>query len=137
MNQDRAVKVAVELYKLGLSQAGVEDLILHNSLDSIEEQLFYLPHRKARRPGAFLVDAVRNHYSPPKEFYYAKTEPQSAEARNSVAEDTFRIDRPPDAVAERHRTQGSPGAPPSDSIDATRITSSIDIVLPRTDQANG
>ncbi len=137
MNQDRAVKVAVELYKLGLSQAGVEDLILHNSLDAIEEQLFYLPHRRAKRPGAFLVDAVRNHYSPPKEFYYAKTEPQSAEAGNALAEDAVRLDRPPDAVAEGYRTQGSPGAPSSHGIDATRITSSIDLVVPGTDQANG
>ncbi len=137
MNQDRAVKVAVELYKLGLSQAGVEDLILHNSLDAIEEQLFYLPHRKARRPGAFLVDAVRNHYSPPKEFYYAKTEPQSTEAGDTLAEDAVRLDRSPDAIAEGHRTEGAPGAPPSNGFDATRIGTTTDLVVPGTDQANG
>lgn len=137
MNQERATKLAGELYKLGLSQAGVVDLLSNHSLDAIEEQLFYLPHRKAKRPGAFLVDAVRNHYSPPKEFYYAKTEPQSAEAGDALAEDAVCLDRPPDAVAEGHRTEGSPGAPPSEGIDATRITSSIDLVLPGTDQANG
>ena len=137
MNQERATKLAGELYKLGLSQAGVVDLLSNYSLDAIEEQLFYLPHRKAKRPGAFLVDAVRNHYSPPKEFYYAKTEPQSAEAGDALVEDAVRLDRPPDAVAEGHRTQGAPAAPPSDGIDATRINSSIDLVLPGTDQANG
>lgn len=137
MNQDRAVKVAVELYKLGLSQAGVEDLILHNSLDAIEEQLFYLPHRKARRPGAFLVDAVRNHYSPPKEFYYAKTEPQSTEAGNSVVEDAIHIDRPPDAFPEGHRTQDSPSSSAANSSDANWITATSDPVISGTDQANG
>lgn len=137
MNQERATKLAGELYKLGLSQAGVVDLLSNHSLDAIEEQLFYLPHRKAKRPGAFLVDAVRNHYSPPKEFYYAKSEPQSAKAGNSMAEDAVRADRSPDAFTEGHGTQDSAGAAPPDGHDATRITSSIDLVLPGTDQANG
>ena len=110
MNQERATKLAGELYKLGLSQAGVVDLLSNHSLDAIEEQLFYLPHRKATRPGALLVDAVRNHYSPPKEFYYAKTDSQPSQAGNSVAEDTVLADRPSDAVAEGHGTQGTPGA---------------------------
>ena len=137
MNQERATKLAGELYKLGLSQAGVVDLLSNYSLDAIEEQLFYLPHRKAKRPGAFLVDAVRNHYSPPKEFYYAKTEPQSTEPGNSVAEDAVRADRPSDAFAEGHGAQDSAGDAPPDGHDATRITASIDLVLPGTDQANG
>lgn len=136
MNQERATKLAGELYKLGLSQAGVVDLLSNYSLDAIEEQLFYLPHRKAKRPGAFLVDAVRNHYSPPKEFYYAKTEPQPSEARNSVAKDAVRADRSSDAVAEGYRTPDSTGAAPTLGLDASRITASIDLVVPGTDQAN-
>lgn len=73
MNQERATKIAMELMKLGISHAGIVELLAED-FDEIERQLSYLPYRKARRPGAFLIEAVRKRYSPPKEVYYAKAE---------------------------------------------------------------
>ena len=68
---DRSVEIAGRLLQLGISHAGCIEL-LQFPLDEVERQLDYLPYRKAKRPGAFLINAVRNRYSPPKEIYYAK-----------------------------------------------------------------
>ena len=71
MTDERAVQLAMKLHLLGISRAGVIELLSQYSYDLIEEQISYLPYRKAKRPGAFLMDAVRNSYSPPKELFYA------------------------------------------------------------------
>ncbi len=69
---DRSVQIAGRLLQLGISHAGCIEL-LQFPLEQVEQQLEWLPFRaKVKRPGAFLINAVRNHYSPPKEFYYAK-----------------------------------------------------------------
>jgi hypothetical protein len=68
---DRNVQAAAKLLQLGISHAGVIEL-LQFPIDQVEQQLEWLPFRKAKRPGAFLINAVRNNYSPPKEAYYAK-----------------------------------------------------------------
>lgn len=65
------IRVAVELQRVGISKDGTV-LLLGEDLDEVERQLCYLPYRKARRPAAFLVEAIRKRYSPPKEFYYAQ-----------------------------------------------------------------
>lgn len=67
---DRAVQLAGKLLQLGLTHAAVAEM-LSFPLDDLEAQLNWLPYRKAKRPGAFLINAVRRNYSPPKEFYYA------------------------------------------------------------------
>lgn len=79
MNEhDPAVQIAVQLQKLGVSNAGVIELLSKYPHETIIKQLEYLPHRKARRPEAFIIQAVRNNYSPPKEYYHAKnTSPTS------------------------------------------------------------
>jgi len=74
MADDRAIIVASELMQLGVSKLGVTDLLTHYPLEQIERQLLYLPFRKAKRPGAFVVEAIRHDYSPPKEFFYATPE---------------------------------------------------------------
>jgi hypothetical protein len=65
---DRMTRIAMELQKLGIAHHQVV-LMLGENLDEIERQLAYLPHRKARRPGAFLIEAVRRRYSAPPTFY--------------------------------------------------------------------
>jgi hypothetical protein len=79
--------IAIELLKLHVSQAGITQLFNLGDLDEIERQLMYLPYRKAKRPGAFLIEAVRNRYSPPKEFTYAKHLAPVSSARDGVDED--------------------------------------------------
>lgn len=84
MNQDKAVEIAIELQKLGVSQAGVTELLSGYPFDQIERQLAYLPYRKAKRPEAFIIEAVRNNYSPPKEFFYAQTAAQTKPLSNPL-----------------------------------------------------
>ncbi len=80
---DRNVQVAAKLLQLGISHAGVVEL-LQFPLDQVEQQLEWLPFRKAKRPGAFLINAVRNKYSPPKEAYYAKDQIKAHGVDDSV-----------------------------------------------------
>lgn len=125
MNKERATALAVELMQLGISQVGVTELLSNYDFDEIERQLFYLPHRKAKRPGAFLIEAVRNKYSPPKEFYaQAQTHPSTA--RNSVDEDALHPDRSPDAQAQGHRASPPPALAPAIPIPVPEGGSTID-----------
>lgn len=71
-NLERMTAVAVELFKLNVSNTGVSQLLRDYSVDEIERQLMYLPYRNAKRPNAFIIQAIRGNYSPPKEFTYAK-----------------------------------------------------------------
>lgn len=113
MNQeDRAVQLAIQLKRLNVSQAGIVDLLSHYSHDVIERQLQFLPFRKAKRKEAFIVDAIRNDYSPPKEFYYASPQPPAPS-------DDFPLDQDPKPAVRHapaeplgHGAQGAPGADP-------------------------
>lgn len=72
MSKERALRLAIELQLLGVSQRGVVELLRDYPYDLIERQLAYLPYRKKpRRPEAFIVEAIRNNYSPPKAFFHA------------------------------------------------------------------
>lgn len=75
MSREHAVELALQLMRLGVSKQGVEHLLATVSHDVIERQLEFLPYRKARRPEAFIVQAIRNDFSPPKEFFYASNPP--------------------------------------------------------------
>lgn len=83
---DRATQIAYHLLKMGVSHKGVQELLMGYPYDQIEKQLEYLPYRKAKRPEAFIMDAVRNNYSPPKEFYYAKAQTEPSAATDAVDE---------------------------------------------------
>lgn len=72
MDKERAVQIAIKLQLLGVSHAGCIEL-LGFPPEEVEQQLEWLPYRKAKRPEAFIIEAVRNRYSPPKEVYRAKT----------------------------------------------------------------
>lgn len=86
-NLERMTAVATELFKLNVSNAGVAQLLRDYPVEEIERQLLYLPYRKAKRPNAFIIEAVRGKYSPPKEFTYAKYLPEVSSTRDGVDED--------------------------------------------------
>jgi len=84
--QRRATEIAYRLLILKVSNRGVQELIAGYPLDVIERQLDYLPYRNAKRPEALIMDAVRNNYSPPKEFFYATNETQPSLDREVLDE---------------------------------------------------
>jgi hypothetical protein len=94
---ERLVKIAIELQLLGVSGIGVADLLTNYPPEQIEAQLRYLPFRKARRKEALIIDAIRNNYSPPKEFYYASNEAAPPTNPEPLDEDPQRPDRSLDA----------------------------------------
>lgn len=105
---DRKTRLAVELYKLGVSKDGVVELLSQYSEDEIEQQLIYLPYRKAKRQEAFIVDAIRKSYSPPKEYYYAQAKADLAAAFDAVDQGSQRAFRQGDSQPQGHRAQDSP-----------------------------
>lgn len=108
MSLDRKTRLAVELYKLGVSKDGVVELLSQYSEDEIEQQLIYLPYRKAKRQEAFIVDAIRKSYSPPKEYYYAQAKADLAAAFDAVDQGSQRALRQVDSTPQGHRTPDSP-----------------------------
>ncbi|MBI1331275.1 MAG: hypothetical protein GC165_00175 [Armatimonadetes bacterium] len=56
-------------------------------LDDLEKQIDWLPLRKAKRPGAYLIEAVRRKYQPPKEFFYAKDQIEAARIADTLDTD--------------------------------------------------
>lgn len=67
---DRMLSLALRLQRIGVSQRGTQELLAY-PLDVVERQLDFLPYRNAKRPEAFIIEAIRNDYSPPKEVFYA------------------------------------------------------------------
>ncbi len=84
MSKERATKIAYDLLKIGVSHAGVQELLVNYPYDAIERQLSFLPFRKAKRPEAFIMEAIRRNYSPPKEFYYAPPQTESPSTADTV-----------------------------------------------------
>ena len=114
MSRDRLTKLAMELLKIGVSKTGVELLLSTQDLDEVERQLAYLPYRRAKRPEAFIVEAVRRRYSPPKEFYYAAHSLDDSGEDRALDQDTEFPPRPPHAEPQGHGTPDSPGAAEAD-----------------------
>jgi len=67
---DRAVWLAGRLLELGISKDTVFELMSYPP-DQVEAQLNFLSFRNVKRPGGFLVSAIRRNYALPKGFYYA------------------------------------------------------------------
>ena len=86
MSKERATQIAVGLMRLCVSKAGIAELFKNHSYEDIEKQLMYLPYRKAKRPEAFIMEAVRHNYSAPKEFFHANTETHSSTPGGAVDE---------------------------------------------------
>lgn len=107
MSMDRKTRLAVELYKLGVSKDGVVELLSQFSEDEIEQQLIYLPYRKAKRQEAFIVEAIRKSYSPPKEYFYAQTKADLAPAFDAVDQGSQRALRQSDPEPQGYGTEDS------------------------------
>lgn len=136
MNQDKAIQIAVELQKLGVSQAGVTELLSGYDFDLIERQLSYLPYRKAKRPEAFIIDAVRNNYSPPKELFYAKAKAQPNEPSIPVDQNTELPSGPIASQAQGYGTESAPSADPSD-LGLEPGGQVCNLVIPGVEETNG
>lgn len=87
MSKERATQIAVSLMRLGVSKAGIAELFKNHSYEDIEKQLMYLPYRKAKRPEAFIMEAVRHNYSAPKEFFHAQNQVDPAPTGSALDED--------------------------------------------------
>lgn len=96
---DRAVAAAAEMMRLGVSRLGIVDLLAHYPIETIERQLKYLPLRKAKRPEALLIDAIKNDYSAPNPHRHAKDQIGPGRASRRVDEGPERPDRPTPAGA--------------------------------------
>lgn len=108
MSKERATKIAYDLLKIGVSHAGVQELLVNYSYDLIERQLAFLPHRKAKRPEAFIMEAIRRNYSPPKELFYAPTQVDPAASLHSLDKGSKCAPRSTTPHSQRHRTQSNP-----------------------------
>jgi hypothetical protein len=111
MDLDRKTQLAVQLRALGVSQDGIYHLLWQFPEDVIEAQLTYLPYRKAKRPEAFIVEAIRNNYSPPKEFFYAQAQAQPAETHGTVDQDAEHAAGPSAPDPQGHGAESLAGAP--------------------------
>jgi hypothetical protein len=107
MTDPRAVKIAMRLLQLGVSGTGVTELLSQYPYDDIERQLDYLPHRKAKRPEAFIIEAVRNDYSPPNPRAHASSQTPPPRSSRRLDQNPQFSPGPADAELEGH---GTPGA---------------------------
>ncbi len=136
MTTDRQILIAVRLQELGVSQAGVIELLSQYPLDLVEQQLAWLPLRKAKRPEAFIIEAVRNNYSPPKEAFHAQTEkpaPQPEALMDEAAE--LPAGQAP-AEPQRYGAPGALGVTEAD-IRLEQAGSSYDLALPPAQTEDG
>lgn len=86
MSMDKKIELARQLHLIGVSKDGVIELLWKYPLDRISAQLEYLPYRKAKRPEAMIIESIRKDYTPPKEFYYARSQSELREAFESLDE---------------------------------------------------
>ena len=105
MSQERPTQIAMELLKLGVSHSGIQELLVNYPYDVIERQISFMPYRKAKRPEAFIMEAVRRNYSPPKEFFYAKNKAKSTTSLDSMDQGSKRRPRQAHAETQGHRTE--------------------------------
>lgn len=61
----READVKVVLLKLGVRRSQILELVQHYSLERIERQLRWLPYRKARKPSALIVAAIKEDFEEP------------------------------------------------------------------------
>jgi len=136
MSDERAVAIARELHLLGVSQAGVVELLTQYPPDRIERQLSYLPFRKAKRPEAFIIEAIRSNYSAPKDYFYAKAETLTPHPEPLLDQGPKHPLRQADADSERHGAPGAPGEH-SGNIGMEPGWKNIDLVLPAANETYG
>ena len=115
MSKERMTRIAYELQKLGVSQDGTLDILLKYPLDVIEAQVSYMPYRRAKRPDAFIVEAIRKNYSPPNKAFYAKAKAELAASLYPVDPDSQPPLRPTPAESEGYGAE-DPARPHSPDL---------------------
>ncbi len=108
MSKERPTQIAMDLLKLGVSHSGIQELLVNYPYDVIERQISFMPYRKAKRPEAFIMEAVRRNYSPPKEIFYAKNKAKPTTTVDTVDEGSKHRPRQSDANTKGHRTENHP-----------------------------
>ena len=129
---DRKTEIAIQLYRLGVSRDGVIDLLSQYTEEEIQRQLDYLPYRRAKRKEAFIVEAIRKDYSPPKEFFYAQTQADLTPAFDAVDEGAELPLGSSDVRPQGHRTENPPH-PDSQDFGMASSQPSNDSELPNFD----
>jgi len=129
---DKKTELAVQLYRLGVSRDGVIDLLSQYTEEEIQRQLDYLPFRKAKRKEAFIVEAIRKGYSPPKEFFYAQTQADLTPAFGAVDEGAELPLGSSDVGPQGHGTE-NPAYPDSQDFGLAASQPSNDPELPNFD----
>lgn len=110
----KKIELAKRLHLVGVSKDGVVELLWKYPLERIEAQLEYLPYRKAKRPEAMIIESIRKNYSPPKEFYYARSKSELTEAFESLDEGSEPPAGPAPADPEGHGAESALDLDPSD-----------------------
>lgn len=129
MTSGRLVLIAVRLQELGVSHAGTVELLSQYPPDLIEKQLEWLPMRKAKRPEAFIIEAVRNNYSPPKEAFHAQTPKPAAEPQAFLDQDSQLPRGQAPSEPKGYGAQSAPGSVEAD-VRLEQTGSTYDLVLP-------
>ena len=62
---DRVLRLAAELARLGVTRRQVERLFSQYEIDVIEQQLIWLPYRRARNQASVIVMAICENYEKP------------------------------------------------------------------------
>lgn len=135
MPNDPAVELAKKLHLLGISHVGIVEVMSQYAHDRIRQQLAYLPYRRAKRPEAFLIEAVRNNYSPPKEYFHAQAEIRRSGSQPLVDQGSEHRPRQTDANPEGHGAEGAPGLDPLDG-GLEPNWESRDLAIPSADEEN-
>ncbi len=136
MSNKPAIQIAVELQRLGVSKAGIIDILTNYPHDVIERQLLFLPYRKAKRKEAFIIDAIRNNYSAPKEFYYASNQTPPPDALAQLDEDAEPDPGHADANPQGYGATDTPDSGATDNWLATGGYA-YDLDLPSAEQEDG
>lgn len=110
----KKIELAKRLHLVGVSKDGVIELLWKYPLERIEAQLEYLPYRKAKRPEAMIIESIRKDYTPPKEFYYARSQSELREAFESLDEGSESPTGSAPADPQGHRAESSPPPDPAD-----------------------
>lgn len=135
MPHDPAVELAKELHLLGISHVGIVEVMSQYPHERIRQQLAYLPYRRAKRPEAFLIEAVRNNYSPPKEYFHAQAEIRRSVSQPLVDKGSEHSARQIIANTEGHGAEGALGPDPLDS-GLEPNWESRDLAIPSADKEN-
>lgn len=110
----KKIELAKRLHLIGVSKDGVIELLWKYPLERIEAQLEYLPYRKAKRPEAMIIESIRKDYTPPKEFYYARSQSELTQAFESLDEGS---EPPAGSAPTDPQGHGAESAPPIDPAD--------------------